>query len=123
VSRAQSEALAAEPGVVTVEPAADAVSAALASGADVLVHPVTSASAASLARGTAGARALVLVGGETARAVLTAMGVTRFRLVDEIERGVPRAVLEGPPPRPVVTKAGAFGDRDTLLRCRRALRR
>mgnify|MGYP001109744584 CR=1 FL=1 len=69
-----------------------------------------------------GARALVATGGETARALLTAMGVPSLRLVDEVERGVPRAVARLATPLPIVTKAGAFGDRQTLVRSRAALR-
>jgi D-threonate/D-erythronate kinase len=59
---------------------------------------------------------LVLTGGETARAVLTAAGVTRLVVAGEVEPGVvhshvPELDLH------VVTKAGAFGDPDTLVRC------
>lgn len=59
---------------------------------------------------------LVLTGGETARAVLTAAGVSRLVVVGELEPGVvhahvPELDLD------VVTKAGAFGDPDALLRC------
>ncbi len=59
---------------------------------------------------------LVLTGGETARAVLTAAGVSRLVVVGELEPGVVRAHV----PEldlDVVTKAGAFGDPDALLRC------
>ncbi len=66
--------------------------------------------------------ALVLTGGETARSVLEAMGVTGLRLIKEIEPGVPLSISIGAVEMPVITKAGAFGDRETLLRCRRALR-
>jgi D-threonate/D-erythronate kinase len=59
---------------------------------------------------------LVLTGGETARAVLTTAGVSRLVVAGELEPGVvqarvPELDLD------VVTKAGAFGDPDTLLRC------
>jgi D-threonate/D-erythronate kinase len=59
---------------------------------------------------------LVLTGGETARAVLTAAGVSRLVVAGELEPGVvhshvPELDLD------VVTKAGAFGDPETLLRC------
>jgi uncharacterized protein YgbK (DUF1537 family) len=59
---------------------------------------------------------LVATGGETARAVLTAAGVNRLEVAGEIEAGivrgrVPELELD------VVTKAGAFGDADALVRC------
>jgi 4-hydroxythreonine-4-phosphate dehydrogenase len=66
--------------------------------------------------------ALVATGGETARSVLEAMGVTGLRLIKEVEPGVPLSMSMGAVEIPVITKAGAFGDRETLLRCRRALR-
>jgi 4-hydroxythreonine-4-phosphate dehydrogenase len=61
---------------------------------------------------------LVATGGETARAVLDAWGVTRLRLRGEVEAGVAFSTTE----RwrrvvPVVTKAGGFGDAETLVRC------
>ncbi len=65
--------------------------------------------------------ALVSAGGETARAVLLGFGATGLRLRGEIEAGVPLAVAEGSRPLPVITKAGAFGRDDTLLRCRAVL--
>lgn len=65
---------------------------------------------------------LLLTGGETARAVLTAAGVQQLRLLGEAEPGVvvSRADLLGA--LPVVTKAGAFGDGDSLVRAARLLR-
>ncbi len=65
--------------------------------------------------------ALVSAGGETARAVLLGFGATGLRLRGEIEAGVPLAIAEGSRPLPVITKAGAFGRDDTLLRCRAVL--
>jgi uncharacterized protein YgbK (DUF1537 family) len=64
---------------------------------------------------------LVLTGGDTARCVLKALGVSCLRLLGEVEPGVTRSI-GGPHSRPIVTKAGAFGDRDTLRRCRAAMR-
>ena len=66
---------------------------------------------------------LVMTGGETARAILVAAGIQGLRLRGEIEPGVPLGTGIGRFAIPVVTKAGAFGDRHTLLRCRAALRR
>ena len=59
---------------------------------------------------------LVLTGGETARAVLTAAGVTRLVVAGELQPGVVRAHV----PEldlDVITKAGAFGGPDALLHC------
>lgn len=64
---------------------------------------------------------LFATGGETARAVLMGMGVTTLRPVAEIERGIPLSVAVGPRPFPVITKAGAFGNVETILNCRRVL--
>ncbi|MFZ6649320.1 four-carbon acid sugar kinase family protein [Undibacterium sp. TJN25] len=66
--------------------------------------------------------AIVSTGGETARAILSAMGATRLRLIGEIEPGVPLSVADGARPVTVITKAGAFGSLDTLFRCHAALR-
>lgn len=66
------------------------------------------------------AGALVMTGGETARAVLQALTIGTLRLTGEIEAGVPVSVT--PTGLTIVTKAGAFGRPDTLLACQRALR-
>ena len=65
--------------------------------------------------------ALVATGGETARAALEARGVTRLRVVAEVEPGIPACVTAGPRPLRVVTKAGGFGDAGALARTRAAL--
>jgi uncharacterized protein YgbK (DUF1537 family) len=63
--------------------------------------------------------ALVATGGETARAVLKAWGVSALRLVQELEAGVPFCITENWRRRlPVLTKAGDFGSPQTLLHCR-----
>lgn len=67
--------------------------------------------------------AVIATGGETARAILTAMGSTGLRLVGEVEPGVPLSIAAGIKPINVITKAGAFGTRDTLMRCYETLRR
>ena len=74
--------------------------------------------AAAVAPLAAQAEALVITGGETARALLQRLGMRALRILGEIEPGVvlSRAVggvLEG---RMIVTKAGAFGSPDTLRR-------
>jgi 4-hydroxythreonine-4-phosphate dehydrogenase len=67
--------------------------------------------------------AAIFTGGETARAILSAMGATGLRLAGEIEPGVPLSVATGIKPIPVITKAGAFGARETLFHCHEILRR
>ena len=56
-----------------------------------------------------------LTGGDTALAVLAACGVTALRPVGEVTTGVP-ACVASPDGRPVITKAGAFGDERVLAR-------
>ena len=57
----------------------------------------------------------VLTGGETSRAVLGARGIRDYRLLGEVEPGVPFGVARDG--TLVCTKAGAFGGTDTLARC------
>jgi 4-hydroxythreonine-4-phosphate dehydrogenase len=122
-SSGQADVLGAEGGVRVAPSAAPAdVARALESGADVIVRPTSVDETRALAQVAATASGLVLTGGETARALLGAMRVTSLRVVDEVERGVPRSLALLPRPVPIVTKAGAFGDRATLVRCRAALR-
>ena len=75
--------------------------------------------AEALARATAGGighcDALVMTGGETATAVLKALGAGSFTVLGEIEPGVVMSLLPEPLPL-LVTKAGAFGDAGTLAR-------
>jgi D-threonate/D-erythronate kinase len=66
--------------------------------------------------------AIVLTGGEIARAVLSRLGIRGMRLLDEVEPGVPLGSSLGALRIPVITKAGAFGDSDTLCRCLARLR-
>jgi uncharacterized protein YgbK (DUF1537 family) len=57
---------------------------------------------------------LIATGGETALALLEALGATSLGMVAEVEPGVPLG-LAGT--LPVITKAGAFGNAGTLGRC------
>ncbi len=66
--------------------------------------------------------ALVATGGETAAALLARFGVDGLALIDEIEPGVSLGVTRGRIAVPIVTKAGAFGSEDTLLRAVHHLR-
>ena len=61
--------------------------------------------------------ALVATGGETARALLVALGAHGLRLLRELEPGIPLSAALGRQPIPVVTKAGAFGSAESLLHC------
>lgn len=76
---------------------------------------VAEALARATAAGIGHCDALVLTGGETATAVLKALGAGSFTVLGEIEPGVVLSLLPGPLPL-LVTKAGAFGDAGTLAR-------
>jgi uncharacterized protein YgbK (DUF1537 family) len=65
---------------------------------------------------------LVATGGETARAVLARSGASGLGIRGEVEPGVPVSSALGAIGLPVITKAGAFGDRMTLVRCLDAIR-
>jgi len=66
--------------------------------------------------------ALVASGGETARAVFEAFGITRLRLRGELEKGIPVSIAENwSRPLPVITKAGDFGGISALVNCSRYL--
>jgi uncharacterized protein YgbK (DUF1537 family) len=66
---------------------------------------------------------LVATGGETARAVLDALGIHRLRLLGEVEPGLPFSIADcWVRHLPVLTKAGAFGSPLALVRCRDFLR-
>lgn len=62
------------------------------------------------------ASALVATGGETAAALLARLGVRGLRLVDEIEPGIPLGLTLGEISIPAVTKAGGFGNEESLTR-------
>ena len=144
-SRAAAARLAAEDAAELIEvpvdllragpadprwaPLADRIAGSLASGRDTLV-PVTDASVADLSGGAAlavalaellapaGARmgGLFATGGETACALLSHLGVHGIRLLEEVEPGVPLGITQGAIEVPVMTKAGAFGNEETILR-------
>lgn len=82
--------------------------------------PRIAASLASIALSVlGGVKTLVATGGETARAILDRAGVSQLEVRGELEPGL---VLYHVPGLNIdlVTKAGAFGDSQTLLRCRPA---
>lgn len=69
-------------------------------------------------RSLRGAGALFITGGDTASAVLFAIGARAIAIQHEVVTGVPWGVLSGGSfdGRPVVTKSGGFGAPDTLVR-------
>lgn len=61
---------------------------------------------------------LLVSGGETARALADALGAWHLQLIGEVEPGIPLSLLHvGERRIPLVTKAGGFGDAQTLHRC------
>jgi uncharacterized protein YgbK (DUF1537 family) len=73
---------------------------------------------AKIARGLVdrGVRRLVVAGGETAGAVVQALGVTGLRIGGQIDPGVPWTVSLGDPPLALALKSGNFGAPDFFLR-------
>ena len=69
------------------------------------------------------AGALVITGGETARAVFRAWEIRGMQILGEVEPGLPFSITAGWSRQlPVLTKAGGFGTPETLLNCREFLR-
>jgi uncharacterized protein YgbK (DUF1537 family) len=66
--------------------------------------------------------AFAATGGETAAVLLSRFGVNGIRLADEIEPGVSLGVALGKLSVPIATKAGAFGDKLSLIRICERLR-
>ena len=129
-----------EPGTLLDEPEGRAalgrsVVALLDSGQDVLVEiqmdekpdmslgpRLVEGLAEALAPAASRMSAFAATGGETAAALLSSFGVNGIRLVDEIEPGVALGLTLGALSIPVVTKAGAFGDENSLGRIVERLR-
>jgi uncharacterized protein YgbK (DUF1537 family) len=65
---------------------------------------------------------LIATGGETARAILTRSGIPGLRVRGEVQPGIPLSSALGMSGLSVITKAGAFGDPTTLIRCIDAIR-
>jgi len=63
------------------------------------------------------AGALIVTGGETAAALMAEIEVSGISLLDEIEPGLALGMTRGKVEVPIVTKPGAFGDEETLVRC------
>lgn len=59
---------------------------------------------------------LVLTGGDTAKSICGALGVSGVDIVEEVESGLPHGLLVGlQRPVQVVTKAGGFGQEESLV--------
>jgi uncharacterized protein YgbK (DUF1537 family) len=73
---------------------------------------------AAIARGLAagGTRRFVIAGGETAGAIVQALGVTGLRIGRQIDPGVPWTMSLGEPPLALALKSGNFGMPDFFLR-------
>jgi 4-hydroxythreonine-4-phosphate dehydrogenase len=152
VAREQARRLGAEQGVLTLELDSDVllggsggaawtrasadVRRALTAGQDVVLVTalgqtvdlqIGPALADALGRFAAGSAdrvgGLIATGGDIARAVLGALGAGGLHLLGEVEPGVPIGIADAQRPLPVVTKAGAFGNPETLQRSRAALKK
>lgn len=65
---------------------------------------------------------LFLTGGDTAKRVCDSMKIAEFRLIDEVEMGVPLGTLVDEDDIMTVTKAGGFGSDQVLLKSLKVLR-
>lgn len=128
ITRAQVAALrTARPGLA-VTPAPDGAAPPFAGRGDTLLlaSPGPGADGATVSARLAaafcrdhlpGRAALVLTGGETASAVLAAMGVQVLDLLGEVGPGLPLSrPLDFPDAPLIVTKSGGFGAADALVR-------
>jgi uncharacterized protein YgbK (DUF1537 family) len=68
-----------------------------------------------------GARRLVVAGGETSGAIVTALGVEGLRIGAEIDPGVPWTASLGDEPVALALKSGNFGSDDLFLKAFRIL--
>ncbi len=115
--------------------AAARVDAAVSSNRDVVIYiesglVVRPELSAALARRLASTIApqlsrlagLIVCGGETSRALLDFVGVRHLSLEASAELGATRATTPSYPDLALVLKAGAFGNRDVLLRLRQQLK-
>jgi 3-dehydrotetronate 4-kinase len=67
-------------------------------------------------------RRLVVAGGETAGAVVSALGVTALRIGPEIDPGVPWTEALGTPRLALALKSGNFGGEDFFAKALTMLR-
>lgn len=66
---------------------------------------------------------VILTGGDIAYNTCRHLGVRKLIIIDEVEEGLPLCLTDGEIVLPVVTKAGAFGDRRSMLNAAHAIRR
>lgn len=90
-----------------------AVAAMGPSTAEVLERTLGSLARSAVA---AGARRVVVAGGETSGAVVSALGVRTVLVTAEEDRGVPWCVSDGEVPLGLLLKSGNFGRPDLLVR-------
>jgi uncharacterized protein YgbK (DUF1537 family) len=64
----------------------------------------------------AGVRRLVVAGGETSGAVVSALGAARVRIGPRIDVGVPWTIVDGTPKIGLALKSGNFGAPDFFTR-------
>jgi uncharacterized protein YgbK (DUF1537 family) len=65
---------------------------------------------------------VILTGGDTAKAVCRHLGVSSIQLIKEIEPGIPLGLLTNETTVWVVTKAGAFGNENSLSNAKKVLK-
>lgn len=65
---------------------------------------------------------IFLTGGDTAKKVCFAMGIHEFKLLDEVENGIPIGTFIHPKEITAITKAGGFGAESSLLQSLSILR-
>ncbi|AIQ60338.1 four-carbon acid sugar kinase family protein [Paenibacillus borealis] len=70
-----------------------------------------------------GIRHMVLTGGDTAKQVCHHLSDVEIKLIDEVENGVPLGRTPGESGRYIITKAGAFGSDQVLVRSVKALQK
>lgn len=78
--------------------------------------------AASECMDTTELQGVILTGGDTTKAVCRQLNASGIRLVREIEPGIPLGRLVGSIPLNVVTKAGAFGQENSLVHAKAVLK-
>jgi 3-dehydrotetronate 4-kinase len=114
--------LGREPILISATASADKVAEAQARLGRERAGEIVEATMAKTARGlvAAGVRRLVVAGGETAGAVVQALGVTGLRIGRQIDPGVPWTVSlpakPGEPALALALKSGNFGAPDFFLR-------
>ena len=81
-----------------------------------LDRSLSSALGAVVSRCIAQVGAIIVTGGDTARAIFDQLGVNRLTVEGEIEDGVVAVTARGAWCGTAIIKAGAFGDANTLLR-------